>query len=51
MHLARMEMRVAVSALLDRFEDLRLDPGDADPHIHGERFRSPTCLPVAFTPA
>lgn len=51
MHLARMEMRVAVGALLDRFEDLRLDPGDTDPHIHGQRFRSPTALPVAFTPA
>ncbi len=48
MHLARMEMATAVGALLDRFEDLRLDPGDADPHIHGQRFRSPTSLPVAF---
>lgn len=49
MHLARMEMGGAVDALLDRFPNLRLDPEAVerdDPHIHGERFRSPTSLPV-----
>jgi cytochrome P450 len=49
MHLARMEMAGAVNALLDRFPDLRLDPDAVerdDPHIHGERFRSPTSIPV-----
>lgn len=49
MHLARMEMGGAVNALLDRFPNLRLDPDAVerdDPHIHGERFRSPTSLPV-----
>jgi cytochrome P450 len=50
MHLARMEMRVTVDALLDHFDDLELDPGDDDPHIHGQQFRSPTSLPVRFTP-
>jgi len=53
MHLARMEMRTAVSRLLDRCENLRFDP-DAferdDVHIHGETFRSPTTLPVLFDP-
>ena len=51
MHLARMEMAGAVNALFDRFPDLRFDPdavGRDDPHIHGERFRSPTSLPVVF---
>jgi cytochrome P450 len=51
MHLARMEMGAAVSALLDRCPDLRFDPGAMalqDPHIHGERFRSPTSLPVIW---
>ena len=51
MHLARMEMAGAVNALLDRFPNLRLDPEAFerdDPHIHGERFRSPTSLPVVF---
>jgi cytochrome P450 len=51
MHLARMEMGGAVNALLDRFPNLRLDPTAMerdDPHIHGERFRSPTSLPVLF---
>jgi cytochrome P450 len=48
MHLARMEMSTAVGALLDRLPNLRLDPDGDDPHIHGERFRSPTSLPVLF---
>jgi cytochrome P450 len=51
MHLARMEMGIAVGALLDRLPGLRLDPGDDDPHVHGELFRSPTSLPVRFDPA
>jgi cytochrome P450 len=48
MHLARMEMRVAVGAVLDRLDDVRLAPHAEDVHIHGERFRSPTSLPVLF---
>lgn len=48
MHLARLELRVAVGRLLDRLPNLRLDPNGNDPHIHGERFRSPTSLPVLF---
>jgi cytochrome P450 len=48
MHLARMETRVAVDALLDRLPGLRLDPDGDDPHIHGQIFRSPTALPVLF---
>jgi cytochrome P450 len=52
MHLARMETRVAVEALLARFPDLRLDPAPGeDVHIRGLAFRSPVTLPVAFTPA
>ncbi|MHB1712088.1 MAG: cytochrome P450 [Acidimicrobiales bacterium] len=50
MHLARMESRVAVNAILDRLADIRLDPAPGDdPHIHGLAFRSPTSLPVSFT--
>ncbi len=51
MHLARLEMRVAVNRLLDRCANLRLDPEAVErdnPHIHGETFRSPTTLPVLF---
>ena len=51
MHLARMEMASAVNVLLDRLPGLRPDPDrwDADDaHIHGERFRSPTSLPVTW---
>jgi cytochrome P450 len=48
MHLARLEMRVALNLLLDRLPDLRLDPAGDDPHIRGHVFRSPTSLPVLF---
>ncbi|MGZ6953419.1 MAG: cytochrome P450 [Acidimicrobiia bacterium] len=51
MHLARMEMSAAVNRLFDRCPNLRIDPErwEADDvHIHGERFRSPTTLPVLF---
>ena len=51
MHLARLEMRVAVELLLDRLPNLRLDPDGKDPHIRGQVFRSPTSLPVLFDPA
>jgi len=49
-HLARMEARVALEALLDRFDRIDWDPepGAAEPCIVGLAFRSPTALPVAF---
>ena len=55
MHLARMEMRIVLNAVLDRLTDIELDPGPPgtdthDPHIHGFGFRSPTSVPVRFTP-
>jgi len=48
MHLARIEMRVALGRLLDRLPHLRLDPAGDDPHIRGQVFRSPTSIPVLF---
>ncbi len=51
MHLARSETRVAIETLLDRFPDLHLDPEAEDVHITGLIFRTPTALPVRFTPA
>ncbi|HWD54198.1 MAG TPA: cytochrome P450 [Acidimicrobiales bacterium] len=51
MHLARLETRVLLNRVFDRLGDLKLRPGDADPHIRGDVFRSPTSLPVAFTAA
>lgn len=55
MHLARIEMRIVLNALLDRIPDMTLAPGPtgsatADPHIHGMGVRKPNCLPVRFTP-
>jgi cytochrome P450 len=49
MHLARLETRAMVNRVLDRLPDLALNPGDTDPHIRGQVFRSPTALPVTFT--
>jgi cytochrome P450 len=48
MHLARLEMRVALNLLFDRLPNLRLDPEADDPHIRGQVFRSPTSLPIVF---
>jgi cytochrome P450 len=48
MHLARLEMRVALELMFDRLPNLRLDPEGDDPHIRGQVFRSPTSLPVLF---
>jgi cytochrome P450 len=48
MHLARLEMRMALNLLFDRLPNLRLDPAADDPYIRGQAFRSPTSLPVLF---
>ena len=50
LHLARMETRVALECLLSRLSNIELIT-DSDPHIHGQPFRSPTSIPVTFTPA
>lgn len=46
-HLARLEVQTAVSAVLDRLPNLRLDPTE-DCWIQGVSFRSPNQLPVLF---
>jgi cytochrome P450 len=51
MHLARLEMRVALNLLLDRLPNMRLDPAADDPYIRGQVFRSPTSLPIVFDAA
>lgn len=48
MHLARMETKVVLEALLDRLPNLRLDPEADDIHITGRMFRAPRRLPVLF---
>ena len=48
MHLARMEMRVALDEVLERLPNVRLDPAVEDVHITGEGFRSPAALPVVW---
>jgi cytochrome P450 len=50
MHLARMETRVALDAVLERLHDLHLDPEAPPPKIVGSLFRSPEALPVNFRP-
>jgi len=46
-HLARLEARLALGALLDRLPNLRLDPA-VPARIVGLAFRSPDRLPVLF---
>jgi cytochrome P450 len=48
MHLARMETRVALGALLDRLPGLRFDPDAPPPHIAGRVFRAPPRLDVVW---
>jgi cytochrome P450 len=50
MHLARLELRVALNAILDRLPNLRLDPDAPAPVIQGLAFRGPDALPVLFGP-
>ena len=49
MHLARMEMKVALDGVLDRLTGLRLDPEAPPPQIVGTAFRSPDSLPVVWS--
>jgi cytochrome P450 len=51
MHLARLELRVGINAVIDRLPNLRLDPDASDVKVTGIPFRSPPSLPVLFDPA
>jgi cytochrome P450 len=51
MHLARLEMRMALETVLDRLPNVRLDPAADDVHISGYSFRTAHALPVLFDPA
>lgn len=48
MHLARAETLVMMNALLDRLDNLRLDPAAENLCISGGTFRAPQSLPVLF---
>jgi cytochrome P450 len=50
MHLARLELRAGIGAILDRLPDLRLDPAAPAPAIRGLAFRGPDRLSVVYTP-
>lgn len=51
LHLARLEMRVGLDAILDRLPNLRLDPDAPAPEIKGFAFRSPDAIHVLFDPS
>lgn len=48
MHLARMETRVALAAVVDRLHGLRLDSEFDPPFVQGAALRSPPALQVRF---
>ncbi|MEZ0362710.1 cytochrome P450 [Mycobacterium sp. pUA109] len=48
MHVARAEMSVGISALLDRLPNLRLDPAAEPPRFVGMYERGATAIPVLF---
>lgn len=48
MHLARLELRAGLDAILTRLPNLRLDPDAPDPVIQGFAFRGPDAIPVRF---
>jgi len=48
MHLARLELRIGLDAILERLPNLRLDPEGPKPTIQGLAFRGPDTLPVLF---
>jgi cytochrome P450 len=50
MHLARMQIRCSVNALLDRFPNIRLDPDAPFPVIRGLLSEGPSALPVVLVP-
>jgi cytochrome P450 len=47
-HMARMEMRIAIEALLDRLPGLRLDPGADSTGVSGLHYRTADRLPVVW---
>ncbi|MBA2327680.1 MAG: cytochrome P450 [Actinobacteria bacterium] len=51
MHLARLELRIGLDAILERLPNLRLDPDAPAPVIEGYAFRGPNALPALFDPA
>lgn len=50
MHVARAEMMIAISALLERLPNLRLDPDAERPGFVGLYERGATAIPVLFDP-
>ncbi len=48
MHLARLELRAGLLAIIERLPNLRLDPDAAAPVIEGFAFRGPDALHVMF---
>jgi cytochrome P450 len=51
MHLARLELRAGIGAVISRLPNLRLDPEAAPVKVEGIPFRSPPNLPVLFDPS
>jgi cytochrome P450 len=48
-NLARMNMRVALNEIVQRFDDIKLQEG-AEIHYHSTTTRAPLAVPISFTP-
>ncbi|WP_340315785.1 cytochrome P450 [Rhizorhabdus argentea] len=51
MHLARLEISRALTSIMDRLPNLRLDPDMPPPEMHGSELRSPDHVHVLFDPS
>jgi cytochrome P450 len=48
LHLAKLEVKIALNVLLDRCSNLRLDPAEPLPELRGRGFVAPDALAVLF---
>jgi len=49
-NLARLNLRIALTEIVNRLEDLTLDVAESEVHFHSAFNRSPLGLPISFTP-
>jgi cytochrome P450 len=48
LHLAKLEVKIALNVLLDRCQNMRLDPSETVPELRGRGFVAPNAVPILF---